>query len=92
VKILCRLLGCEPSNYAPCCERCGAGVYEPEFREWQDGWLTPPIRLYYAVKHWCWPRCLHCRTRLWPWRRVPASWDAGGGFCSAACVEKWVPF
>jgi hypothetical protein len=85
MRIRCHALGCCEAYAAPVCERCGYHIYDRKFVEWHRGWLTPVVRLWFRVRSTVWPRCGHCRRRLWLRR-----WDQD--FCSKECFDKWIPF
>jgi hypothetical protein len=91
-RLWCRLFGCLPHDQAPACERCGAGVYDPEFVEYGQTTLAPVRNWWADVRWWlarrflC-HRCTSCGKRLWPW-----SPRVHGDHCSEACFDNWIPF
>lgn len=87
-RLRCRLLGCDPSEHGPWCERCGHTVYDAEFVV--AGWLNPWFRFRLWLRAWTWPRCHHCGRRMF-WRRLLGrSYDRE--LCSQECFDRWIPF
>lgn len=83
-RTVCILIGCVLGN-DPCCDRCGAGLYE-EYIE--VGKLYPLFQMYWRVRGFIrslGPRtCQHCGKKY------------RGGYdeymCSAKCFDEWLPF
>ena len=86
MRILCRLLGCREGQ-SPCCDRCGAWLYDHEFRP-IPRWRAALPRWWCAIREFCIGcRCVICKKRMskssahcWPYT------------CSKECDSKWIPF
>jgi hypothetical protein len=85
LRLSCRWLGCCVGDF-PCCERCGADLYDANPGFIENGWwpwlTTPLLRLRNRLPA---TRCQQCGRRLWL-RRVSET------FCSHQCHDAWLPF
>ncbi len=92
-RLRCRLFGCGTYQNYPSCERCGAGLYDYEFRH--TAWLD----FAYRMRAWFWRKvyslipgkCAHCNSRL-PFRKSNrVRWDVIE-FCCVKCEKSYIPF
>ena len=90
MRLRCHLFGCLDSADAPCCVRCGCGIYDPDYLlsgrldpiRWWLVRLRRRIGRLFRVQ-----RCEVCRRRMWPWSR-----RINGELCSMECLDRWIPF
>jgi hypothetical protein len=81
----CNWFGCTLGEHEPCCERCGAWLYDPDFvpigsLEWiMDAWAW--VRRLPSKAH---RRCDVCGGSMWFKPDEPC--------CSSECLDRWLPF
>lgn len=86
MRILCRLFGCREGQ-APCCDRCGAWLYDYEFRP-VPRWRSTVSGWWYGFRLWiAGSRCDVCKK--WMRKSTAYCWPYT---CSKDCDSKWIPF